>query len=176
MKPSAPLSSFQPALPRRKILAAGVLVGVLDISYVLVLWVLLLKKTTVMRIWQSIATGLLGRDAYQGGLPTAVLGGLLHFTIAMTWAGIYGQAYQHWPALRRQVRSAGGAIAVGFLLGPLIWLTMDFVVLPLSRATPVPVHAWPFWANLLQHGVMVGTPIALVVRADDPATSRSSHI
>ncbi len=165
---SAPASSFHSAVARRRILIAGLLVGVLDISYVLVLWVLLLKKTTVLRIWQSVATGLLGRDAYQGGLPTALLGGLLHFTIAMTWTGIYWQAYRHWPALRRRVRSGGGAIAVGFLVGPLIWLTMDFLVLPLSRANAVSIQAWPFWVNLLQHGVMVGTPMALIVRADNP--------
>ncbi len=162
---SVPLPA-SPTIPIQRVIKGGLLAGVIDISYVMVLWVLVLKKTTAMRIWQSIATGLLGKDAFQGGIPTAILGGVLHFSIALTWTVIYWQLYRRSPALRRITRSAGGAFVAGMLFGLCMWLVMDFVVLPLSRATSVPMQSWTFWANLAQHATMVGTAIALVVRED----------
>ncbi|MGB9119841.1 MAG: hypothetical protein WCE73_04410, partial [Candidatus Angelobacter sp.] len=41
------------------------------------------------RIFQSVASGLLGPKAFQGGAKTAALGLLLHFLIAFIWAVIY---------------------------------------------------------------------------------------
>ncbi|MEO8295948.1 MAG: hypothetical protein ABI613_10580 [Gemmatimonadota bacterium] len=160
---SVPLPA-SPTIPIQRVIKGGLLAGVIDISYVMFLWVLVLKKTTAMRIWQSVATGLLGKDAFQGGLPTAILGGLLHFTIAMTWTVIYWQVYRRSSALRRMSRSTGGAIAAGMLYGACIWLAMNFVVLTLSKATYVPVTAWQFWANLAQHAIMIGPTITLLVR------------
>jgi hypothetical protein len=62
-------------------------VGVLDISDALVFWGM--QGAPPMGIFQSIAAGLLGRTAsYRGGLPTAVLGGFLHFFIATTIAAL----------------------------------------------------------------------------------------
>ncbi len=42
-----------------------------------------------MRILQSIASGLLGASAFQGGPQTAALGALLHFFIALVAAAVY---------------------------------------------------------------------------------------
>jgi hypothetical protein len=39
-----------------------------------------------VRIYQSVAAGLLGRESFQGGLASAALGMFLHFFIATTAA------------------------------------------------------------------------------------------
>ncbi len=39
---------------------------------------------SAVRVLQSVASGALGREAYQGGLSTAGLGLALHFFIAFT--------------------------------------------------------------------------------------------
>ena len=155
-----------PPAPVSRILGAALLVGVLDIAYVLVLWVVIRKATTATHIWQSVASGLLGKAAYDGGTGTAVLGGTLHFTIATIWTVTYYQLLRRWAGLRNRVATIGGAVTVGLAYGALVWLVMDLVVLPLSQARAVPVGSTTFWINLAQQAVMVGLPIALIVREE----------
>jgi uncharacterized membrane protein YagU involved in acid resistance len=50
------------------------------------------------------------------------------------------------------------------IYGIIIWLAMDFVVIPLSRATPTPVANWRFWAMLAWHALGVGLPIVRMLR------------
>jgi len=149
-----------------RILAAGAAVALLDIGYAAVLWVVILQVLTPVQLLQSIATGLLGKAAYAGGAATAALGAGLHLTIAYGWSVVYLAAYRSWPALRRRVVSRSGAVQVGLLLGVLIWLAMDLIVLPLSRARPTPVLSGRFVLNLVAHAVLVGLPIALLIRGN----------
>ncbi len=148
-----------------RVLTAGTLVGILDGAFAVVLWVVIRQVTTIPRVFQSVAAGLLGRDAARaGGLPTAALGLAIHFTIGLAWAAVYYFAYRRLPALRRWTRTLPGAIGVGLVYGTLVWLAMDFIVLPLSRANPVPISSPNFLIQLLGHPFVVGLPIALVVR------------
>ena len=151
--------------PIPRILTAALVVGVLDISYVMVLWVLIRKATTATRIWQSIASGLLGKAAYDGGVGTAILGGALHFTIAAIWTLIYFTLLRRSAGLRHAASTTKGLLAVGLAYGAFVWLVMDLVVLPLSHARPTSVHSTTFWINLAQQALMVGVPIAGIVRA-----------
>ena len=63
---------------------AGLAAGVGDTLLALVLY-----PVGPVRIYQSVAAGLLGRDSFQGGLATAALGMFLHFFIATTAAFVY---------------------------------------------------------------------------------------
>ncbi|HET9766226.1 MAG TPA: hypothetical protein VFS60_05235, partial [Thermoanaerobaculia bacterium] len=71
------------AVPRqisglRAVLFGGLTVGILDITDAIVFW-FLRADAPPMRILQSVAAGLLGRQAARaGGWPTALLGLLLH--------------------------------------------------------------------------------------------------
>lgn len=147
-----------------RVLAAGAIVGLLDISYPILLWAVVLQRIPAIRVPQSIAAGLLGRAAFEGGLATAALGLVLHFTIAYTWTTLYFLASRAWPWLRRRVETTRGAVQAGVAFGLLVWLVMDLVVLPLSRATPTPVWSLPFALQLIWHPVGVGLPIALITR------------
>ena len=70
----------------------GVVGGLLDIIYACVLWGIVLD-VGVLKILQSIASGLLGKAAYDGGAGTAVLGLALHFCIATCMALVYVLAW-----------------------------------------------------------------------------------
>jgi uncharacterized membrane protein YagU involved in acid resistance len=108
-----------------------------------------------------VAAGLLGRSsAFQGGVKTAALGLGLHFFIAFSWAAIY------YVASRRLTFMVENPIISGLLYGELVWLVMNFVVLPLSA-----IHRWPpgfdpaaIITGPIGHTVLVGLPIALAVR------------
>lgn len=158
------------ALPARsplvvRVVGTAVVVAALDFFYVLVRWVWLTHALTVQELAQSIATGLLGRAAYEGGAGTAILGLALHFTIALGWTVIFFILTAQLPRLRRMIATPRGRVLAGLAWGPIIWLLMDFVVLPLSQARPTPTSSPTFYINLLQHALMIGLPMALMLGA-----------
>ena len=127
----------------------GLLAGVGDTLLALVLY-----RVSVVRIYQSIAAGLLGRDSFQGGLATAALGMFLHFFIATTAALVYVAASSRLKVLLAQ------AVPCGLAFGIAVYFFMGFVVVPLSRA-----RAGGFaWAPMIGHALLVGLPIALIAR------------
>jgi hypothetical protein len=149
-------------LSRTQALLLGTLtVGVLDITDALVFFGL--RGVPPIRIFQSIASGLLGKSSYQGGLATAVLGGFLHFFIAFMVVTTYYLASRRLPVLVRHV----------WFLGPLyglaVYLVMNQIVLPLSAAGVGGPKALPVLVNgILIHLVGVGLPSALFARAATP--------
>jgi hypothetical protein len=148
-----------------RLLAAGLVVAALDFLYVLVRWVWLEHALTVQELAQSIATGLLGRAAYDGGIRTAVLGLLLHLGVACGWTLVFFVVTARVPAFRAMVATVRGRVLAGLLWGPIVWLLMDFVVLPLSRARPTPPTSPTFYVNLVQHALMIGMPMSLLLGA-----------
>lgn len=66
-------------------MAAGLVVGTLDIVYAIVFWAIK-ADVPARRILQSIAAGLLGPESFEGGASTAALGLLLHYFIATSMA------------------------------------------------------------------------------------------
>ncbi|HEY1333021.1 MAG TPA: hypothetical protein VGF31_02120, partial [Myxococcaceae bacterium] len=122
------------------------------------------QKSTVERILQSIASGLLGREAsFGGGSATAALGLVLHFVVALGWTLVFWVLLLRWPRLRAWTATAGGTVLAGLVYGAVVWLLMDGVVLPLSRARATPVTAPWFWIQLATHPFVVGLPIAVIL-------------
>ena len=116
-----------------------------------------------MRLLQSVASGLLGRDAYSGGVPSAALGLLLHFAMAIAFAGAFVLASRRLPLLVRRPYIFGGLFGVG------VFLFMRLVVLPWS-AFPHPLSFRPLATtlDLLSHVFLFGIPIALAARTGSP--------
>ena len=137
-------------------LAIGTLaVGVLDILDAFLFFGL--RGAQPVGILQSIASGVLGRAAYQGGLRTAALGLLLHFVIAFGVVATYFVATRLVPALNRR------PWVYGLLYGLVVYTVMNLVVVPLSAAalgsgpTPLVVRV----NGVLIHMFGVGLPAAL---------------
>jgi len=116
------------------------------------------RGVSPVRVLQSVASGLLGRDAYAGGVPTAALGLALHFFIATTAAAVFVEAASAWPMLIRR------PVLFGITYGLVVFVVMQWVVLPLSAFRPGP-FSWPAFVNgTLIHALGVGLPIALMAR------------
>jgi hypothetical protein len=133
------------------ILVAGLVAGSLDIAQALFLF--------GPRVPLSIAAGLIGQTARRGGPAIYLLGLVLHFTIATSFAGIY------YLASRKLHFLLDYPIVCGLLYGLLVDLSMTLIVLPLSA-----LHAkgpYPLTQLLLGigvHMITIGLPIAFTMR------------
>jgi uncharacterized membrane protein YagU involved in acid resistance len=133
------------------------MVGALDACLALVFWEL--RGGRAIRIFQSIAAGLLGRASYAGGLPTASLGFFLHFFIAGSIVTTYYLASRRIDVLTRR------PIACGLVYGIGVYFFMSRVVIPLSAIPRSRSFDWPwFWASVIGHALLVGLPSALVAQ------------
>lgn len=154
-----PVAGSTASRVRRAILWGGSIAGVLDISYVLIIFPLW-RGSSPIRILQGIAGGVLGpANAVNGGLATAAIGLLCHFVIATGAATTYALAATRLPLLTRR------PILSGSIFGVCVYIVMNFVVVPLSRiGGRGPSLSWPAAVVFLAHIICVGIPIALCTK------------
>jgi len=143
--------NFQP------IFWGGLIAGTLDIcAAFLTAW--LRAGVTPVRVLHFVASGLIGAAAFNGGAKTAILGLALHFLIATSATVVFYLASRKWLFLIEH------PVNFGLLYGILIFLFMNFVVLPLSAVAQRPITLSGFTINILIIMFCVGLPIALIVR------------
>ena len=141
----------------RAIVLGTLAVGALDAIDAVVFFGL--RGVKPARIFQGIASGLLGRASFSGGAATVVLGVALHFFIAFSIVSVYALASRRLPALTRR------PVVFGILYGLAVYAVMNRIVIPLSALTP-PAPSVPRLVNgLLIHAFGVGLPSALAARA-----------
>ncbi len=141
----------------KAILLGGLSAGVLDFIGACVSNAA--RGVTPLRIAQSIASGVSGRAAFEGGYRTAALGVALHFIIALGAAAVFNLAALKWRWLLEHAYLSGALYGVG-----VFWF-MQLVVLPLSAIAFKQNFTWPVLATgLLVHILCVGLPIALAAR------------
>ncbi len=142
----------------KALLLCLLIAGTLDISDALIFYGL--RGVPPAGLLRFIAGCLLGVSALHGGLAMAALGLAIHYTITLFWAALFLVAASRISFLTRH------AIASGLLYGGLIYVVMNFVVLPLTRLPPRTHHLAP---AVLVNGVLalmlfMGLPIALIAR------------
>jgi hypothetical protein len=113
----------------------------------------------MMHGFQMIASGLLGEQAFSGGITAAIIGAVLHFAISIAAAALY-----LWAALRHATLIKHWLIG-GVLFGVLAYLVMNLIVVPLSNAANPDFSPGMIVKELLAHTVLFGVPIAGMVRA-----------
>lgn len=158
---SIKFATLPPLSPARAIVYGGIAVGTLD-ALDAVIFFGLWRGVAPIRIFQSIASGLLGRASFQGGLTTAFLGGVLHYFIAFAIVTVYYAASRRLTLLTRR------PVLAGAVYGVLVYLFMNLVVLPLSAANRAPFVLPVVLNGLFIHVVGVGLPSALFSRAASP--------
>jgi len=136
------------------IVAAGLVCGTLD-----AISARIVSGAPWMRISQFIASGVLGPDSFKGGMRTAVLGTVLHYTIAFGATIVFFAASRFMPALLDR------ALLFGPLYGLCVHLFMQFAVLPMSAIGRRPITARGFLTQLAVHMIVVGPSIALTLRS-----------
>lgn len=139
------------------ILYGGLIVGVLDALDAMI-FNGLYGGVSPARVWRFVASGLLGRASFDGGLKTAALGLLIHFLIAFILATIYYGASLYFPVLVRR------AVLWGLLYGVAVYFVMRYIVTPLSAAPPLTFSVASLLNGVIGHALLVGLPIALVAR------------
>jgi hypothetical protein len=144
--------------PLPVVLWIGLLAGTLDITENLIFNQL--RGISPKMVFQYIASGLVGRKAFQSGLGSVALGVVLHYAIALTWTGIF------YLASRRILIAIRRPIVSGLVYGCVIYLFMNFVVLPLS-GVPHTRNAVTLASRV--NGVLalllcIGLPVSLLVR------------
>lgn len=154
-----------PWTPARALLLGALAVGLLDMLDAVLFFGL--RGVPPLRILQSVASGVMGRAAYQGGLGTGLLGLALHFGIAWVVVNVYDLAARRLTGLIRQP----------WLFGPLYGLAvygvMTFVVVPLSAAVTGPKTPAVVLNGVAIHLVGVGLPSALASRAARRAAGKA---
>jgi hypothetical protein len=142
------------------LLFGGLTVGTLDILDAFI-FNGFRSGVTPGRILQFIASGLLGKESFDGGAATMALGLLLHYFIAFVVVTLYILASRRLPILAER------PFVFGPLYGLLVHFAMDKVIVPLSAVTRAPgprplvvdVNQW------LIHALGIGLVTALFARA-----------
>lgn len=91
----------------------------------------------ITQMFQSIAVGVLGTSSFDGGVWSAVLGAVLHVIMATVFVAIYAFVARRKPVLLRH------PLAFGLPYGVVLYVVMNFVVMPLSRVGRSPSFEHP---------------------------------
>ena len=138
----------------KHVLWCGLLVGFLD-GTAAIISAYLGKGTNPLRVFQFIASGIFGKDAFTGGYWMATIGFSLHFIISLGWAALFFFLYPRFRIL------AWNKIIVGMAYGILVLLAMKFLVLPLSNVPMInPGKMEP--QQIIIHMLLVGLPISIL--------------
>jgi hypothetical protein len=145
-----------------RVLLAGLVTGVADGLFSSVLSVAF-YGSSVTRLFQGVASVLLGRGALNGGIPAAAAGIAMHFGVAFAWSLIFAAGALRIPWLQRLLASPFGVAKVSALYGPLVWMVMSLIVIPaLTGRAPSITTRW--WTQFFGHMVFVGLPIVATLR------------
>jgi len=143
----------------KPIVIGGLIAGTLDMTAACVqAW--LRSGVTPFRVARFIASGAIGPGALNGGTKTALLGLAFHYLIATIWTAVF------YLASRRLHFLIKWPVPMGLLYGVIVYLFMNFVVLPRSAITPARVPP-PLSTRIVSALIImfcIGLPIALIVR------------
>ena len=148
----------------------GLLIGIFDLLFAFIFYGLILGVPP-LRIFQSVAAGVLGRPtALEGGVRTFLLGILLHFVVATCIASVYFLATQFLPILVRH------PVTSGLIYGVVAYFGMKFIVIPLSaigQRPPLP-RLTVLLTEVIGHAFLVGLPVALLAQRSARANKTNS--
>src|SRR4029079_12988447 len=147
----------------RQWIKTGVAVAVSDGLFASATGIWIKPYATPFRVFRGVASVLFGRGVLEGGVPWALVGMLMHLTVALFWSGLFILALQNSEKLRAAIQRAPTAILVALLYGMMIWLVMSLVVIPTLVHRP-PTMTLKWWVQFIGHPLFVVTPMILLNR------------
>jgi hypothetical protein len=154
----------------KRILLGTLVVGSFDICEVILFYGF--RDVPATRILQSVARGWLGSKAFSGGIPAALLGLATHYFIAFGVVTVYYIASRRLELLRRW------PIVMGMVYGLGVFLVMNYIVLPKSKAGMANFTTVTLINQLFCHLILIGIPAAVIttsrMRADEMRADLSS--
>ncbi len=109
-----------------QVVIGGLIVAIGDIAFATTVW-FSWDAAGIEKVFQTIAVGVLGKASYEGGVQSALIGAGLHVLMATSFVVIYTLVARRVPALLRR------PFALGAMYGVVLYVVMNFVVMPLSR-------------------------------------------
>lgn len=140
-----------------KWLKAGLLVGTLDIAAAFLYYFIKTGKNP-LRVLTFIASGILGKAAYEGGNEIQLVGLVLHYIIAITFAFFFFWLFARINGLRKV------SLLAGIVYGLFVWMVMNLVVVPLSNVTKQPFRWEGALINMLILIVCIGIPLSILAK------------
>lgn len=139
----------------KTIFITGFIAGTLDGLAAAIMYYVQAGKDP-LNVYRFIASGVLGMEAFNGGVPVAILGIVFHYIIAFGWTILF------FVIARRVDILLKNWFVSGVLYGIFVWLLMNLVVVPLSL---VPMKPGPReWPEILKGATIlilcIGLPIA----------------
>jgi len=139
------------------ILTAGLIAGCFDLLTAIIVYSVVMQKTTDVQLLQGIGRAAFGDKTFDTGTGLALSGVGVHFFIAFSFAIFYFFIFPYVPFLRKQ------RIVSGLLYGVFAWCIMNLAVLPLFHIANIP-HKWD---SIIRGAVIlmfcIGLPISLIV-------------
>jgi hypothetical protein len=126
--------------------------------------------STVTRLFQGVASTLVGQEAFARGTPTALLGVLMHVGVAFGWSAVFLFLVMRSAWIRGVLASRYGVLRVASIYGPFIWIVMSLAVIPALLHRPPAVNI-RWWVQFVGHFPFVGLPIVAPI-ATPSSTSR----
>jgi hypothetical protein len=139
------------------ILLSGLLVGTLDMTAACINAHLSFGLSPD-RVFKYIASGILGKSAFSGGIGVAALGVAMHYAVAYSWTTLFFMVYPKTNLIRQN------KYLTGTFYGMLIWTVMNLLVVPLTKV-PKPKNGFNVTQAYINAGiliVMIGIPLSLI--------------
>lgn len=149
-----------------RLVRAGLVTGVTDglFSSALAAFV---YGSTVARLWQGVASMLLGAAAFDGGARSVAIGLAMHFGVAVAWSAVFLVLVISSSWLRDVLASPYGVITVASVYGPLIWLVMSLAIIPMLTHRPPAINI-RWWVQFFGHIPAVALPIVALISGSHP--------
>lgn len=138
----------------KAIMIAGLIIGLLD-GLAAAISAYIPREITPDRVFRYVASGVFGKEAFNGGTPMALLGLLFHFTVAMGWTALF------FLLLPRLKFLSWNKYLSGIGYGIFVLFAMNLVVVPLSNV-PNPNTGSVQLPQLFIHMFVIGLPISLM--------------
>jgi len=118
-----------------------------------------IRGVTPDMVFHYVASALIGREAsYNGGIPTVLMGILMHFCVA------FGAATGYYILSRLNP----GILRYPFISGPLygvfVYFFMGWLIIPVTAAPKLPFSVAGMLTGIFVHIICVGSPPAFIAR------------
>ena len=143
------------ALILNRILLAGFIAGTLDAAAAIISFYITTGRSPVI-VFVYIASVVFGKGTYFMSQFIAIVGLLFHYLIAIIFSAFYFLIYPKIKFLH------GKPIPPGIGYGIFVWLVMNLVVVPLSRAQHFPFNIWNALLAVFILIICIGIPIAIL--------------
>jgi hypothetical protein len=146
------------------LIKSGLFVALSDGLFASATGMLIKPYATPFRVFRGVASVLSGPGALNGGTSAALLGICMHIVTATWWSFVFIMILRSSRAVRDAIMTNSGAVIVALIYGPLIWLFMSRVFIPLMVHRQAPIGT-KWWVQLVGHALFVAGPMIVVNRA-----------